>query len=342
MRYRHLLSAVGFAAALGWGTAQADMLSGGTFYVGGEAGWTNLEDQRVTVTGIGSGTARFDDGYNAGGRAGMMWGPWRLEEEFTYRHNDFRSIAGVTARGSARAVGFMTNLIYDFQVNWPVTPHIGAGIGAVNIEASVNVPGANYGVKSNDWEFGYQAIAGIRYNINPSLAFDLDYRYLATTDPSFRTTAASGLLPVKAEYSTHNVVASLTFLFNAPPPPAPMPVAAPAPPPPQPKVFLVFFDWDRDTITPEGMKIIQQAADAYKSGAPVRIMVTGYTDRSGSPGYNQRLSERRANNVANALARMGVPREQMAVSGRGENDNRVPTADGVREPQNRRVEIVFP
>ncbi len=111
-------------------------------------------------------------------------------------------------------------------------------------------------------------------------------------------------------------------------------------------MFLVFFDWDKDTIMPEGMQIIQQAAAAFRTGAPVTIrvtgQVTGYTDRSGSPGYNQLLSERRANNVANALARSGVPRQQMAVSGRGENDNRVPTADGVREPQNRRVEIVFP
>jgi outer membrane protein OmpA-like peptidoglycan-associated protein len=120
------------------------------------------------------------------------------------------------------------------------------------------------------------------------------------------------------------------------------PAAMPAPPPPLRKVFLVFFDWDRDTITPQGGAILQQAAAAYRSGAPVQIQVTGYTDRSGSPGYNQRLSERRANNVANALASMGVPRNQMAVSGRGENDNRVPTANGVREPQNRRVEIVMP
>ena len=53
----------------------------------------------------------------------------------------------------------------------------------------------------------------------------------------------------------------------------------------------------------------------------------------------QRLSERRANNVARAMMALGVPQNQMIVSGRGENDNRVPTADGVREPQNRRVEI---
>ncbi len=120
------------------------------------------------------------------------------------------------------------------------------------------------------------------------------------------------------------------------------PLAPPAPPPIARRVFLVFFDWDKSTITPEGMAIIQQAAAAFRAGGPVTIQVTGYTDASGSAGYNQRLSERRANNVAQAMAGLGVPRQQMAVSGRGKNDQRVPTADGVREPQNRRVEIVFP
>jgi outer membrane protein OmpA-like peptidoglycan-associated protein len=88
-----------------------------------------------------------------------------------------------------------------------------------------------------------------------------------------------------------------------------------------------------------GSAIIQPAADAYKSGAPVRLQVTGSTDRSSSPGYNQRLSERRAPNVAKALAALGVSRDQMIVAGCGENGNRVPTANGVREQQNRRVEI---
>jgi outer membrane protein OmpA-like peptidoglycan-associated protein len=137
-------------------------------------------------------------------------------------------------------------------------------------------------------------------------------------------------------------MASMVYRFG--PPPAP-PVAAPplpaAPPAATRRVFLVFFDWDRATITAEGAQIVQQAADAYKSGAPVQLQVTGYTDSSGSVGYNQRLSERRANAVADALARQGVPRNQMTVTGRGKNDQRVPTADGVREPQNRRVEILF-
>ncbi len=147
--------------------------------------------------------------------------------------------------------------------------------------------------------------------------------------------------PYTGNGNTNNVVASLTYLFGAaPPPPYASPPMPPAAAPLARQVFMVFFDWDRDTVTSEGMAIVQQAAAAFRSGAPVQIQVTGYTDRSGSPGYNQRLSERRAKNVAKALAGMGVPQNQMAVSGRGENDNRVPTADGVREPQNRRVEIL--
>jgi len=238
----------------------------------------------------------------------------------------------------------MSNAIYDFAVGWPVTPHIGGGIGAVILHdgasalaGSVLRPVGGKFASSSRTELGYQGIAGIRYNVNPALAFDLDYRYLGTTDPTF----ASVIGKYRSGYSSHNIVASLSMRFGAPPPLVAPPVP-PAPPPLARRVFLVFFDWDKSTITPEGMAIIQQAAAAFRAGGPVTIQVTGYTDASGSAGYNQRLSERRANAVAQAMVGLGVPRQQMAVSGRGKNDQRVPTADGVREPQNRRVEIVFP
>ena len=119
---------------------------------------------------------------------------------------------------------------------------------------------------------------------------------------------------------------------TAPPPPAP-----PAPPPP---TYSVFFDWNSFAVSPGGSEVIQLAANAYRAGAPVTVQVTGYTDTSGSPSYNERLSVRRARAVAASLARDGVPPGAMVVTGRGENDLRVPTPDGVREPQNRRVEIV--
>ncbi len=355
MKYRFLLGAVvGLTAALSWADAHAQLVLAppgpGAFYVGGEGGWTALPNQKATVAGASS-TIHYDDGFNLGVRAGYLWGPWRFEEEFRWQRNDISSLGSFGVQGASAAYAIMTNAIYDFNVGFPVTPHLGAGIGAVDLVTTASVPGSigpfpgGQLIHGNDWEFGYQAIAGIRYNINPSLALDLDYRYLATVDAKYKTGSALGNLPVSSGYASHNLLASLSLIFGAappPPPPVAAPAVAPAPPPTTRKVFLVFFDWDRDTITPEGMAIVHQAADAFKEGHPVQIQVTGYTDRSGSPGYNQRLSERRANNVARALVRFGVPRSAMTVSGRGENDNRVPTANGVREPQNRRVEIVFP
>jgi len=349
MKTRYLLGAgVALAVAFSWADAQAQWLampSGpGAWYFGGEGGWTSLESPQ-TGTAVGAKfSQKFSDGYNIGARGGYEWGPWRFEEEFRFQQNGDENAAiggfGVHTNGNRDAYAFMTNAIYDFTFGWPITPHIGGGIGAVELHDQWGIPKLGSVAHSSDWEFGYQAIAGVRYNINPALAFDIDYRYLGTTSPTFHSALGPSYT---SGSSTHRLLASLTLRFGAPPPP---PMAAPPMQPPPPmagrKVFLVFFDWDKDTITPEGMQIIRQASDAFRMGGPVTIQVTGYTDRSGSPGYNQRLSERRANNVANAMARMGVPRSQTAVSGRGENDNRVPTAPGVREPQNRRVEIVMP
>jgi len=122
----------------------------------------------------------------------------------------------------------------------------------------------------------------------------------------------------------------------APPPPPPPPPSAAVPPP----VYLVFFDWNSAVVGPSGREVIKVAADAFRAGAPVTVQVTGFTDTSGSADYNQRLSVRRANAVAAVMVQDGVPQNALMVTGRGQNDLRVPTADGVREAQNRRVEIV--
>ena len=229
--------------------------------------------------------------------------------------------------------------VADVNLKSNIAP--GAGVPGSSASTSTTLLGPTFG-------------GGVEYAVTPNISVAGEYRY---TDYGFNTvrlgnvaTTTSGGVVATSPASEriglrdNTALIKVNYRFGAPPPPPPpMPAAMPAPPPPAaPRVFIVFFDWDRDTITPQGMQIVQQAADAYKSGAPVQLQVTGYTDRSGSAAYNQRLSERRASNVANALATMGVPRNQMAVSGRGENDNRVPTAAGVREPQNRRVEITAP
>jgi iron complex outermembrane receptor protein len=146
--------------------------------------------------------------------------------------------------------------------------------------------------------------------------------------------------------------ASATWRFGgpsteAPPeaPPAPPPPAPPAPPPaPAPEAkrsFQVFFDFDKSTITAAAAKVIQAAADAVKAGNIVQITVTGHTDTVGSASYNQGLSERRAAAVKDGLVADGVAAGEIATMGVGKTGLLVPTADGVREPQNRRAEIVL-
>jgi OmpA-OmpF porin, OOP family len=323
------------------------LLAGGSqaqLYIGGEAGWTGLFDATDTIAGVTSVTARFNAGFNAGVRGGYEWGPWRFEEEYSYRQNGARDLVGTNftlpaTGGDRHTNSLMTNVLYDFTLGYPITPHIGFGVGAVDVFDGLKIAGIGQLFNNSTWQFGYQGIAGLRYNISPTLTVDIDYRYLATTQPTFSIPHTG--VHYRSSYNTNNLVASLIYRFAPPPPPTPVPVEAPTAPAPVPQVFLVFFDWDRADITPAGMAVLRRAAEAYKAGGPIRIQVTGYTDLSGSPGYNQRLSLRRANNVAAALASLGVARADMTVSGRGESDPRVPTPPGVREPQNRRVEIAF-
>jgi outer membrane protein OmpA-like peptidoglycan-associated protein len=103
----------------------------------------------------------------------------------------------------------------------------------------------------------------------------------------------------------------------------------------------VFFDWDRADLTTRARQIVAEAASASTHVPTTLINVNGYTDLSGTAAYNQRLSVRRAESVEAELIRDGVPKGEISIHGYGESNPLVPTAKGVREPQNRRVEIIL-
>ena len=109
----------------------------------------------------------------------------------------------------------------------------------------------------------------------------------------------------------------------------------------EPGQYVVFFDTDEATLTPDGAQVVAQAAQEYQETGAARIVVTGHTDTAGSAAYNMELSQRRAEVVRNELVRRGVPATDIATLGRGEEDLLVATADGVSELRNRRVEILI-
>jgi len=118
----------------------------------------------------------------------------------------------------------------------------------------------------------------------------------------------------------------------------------PAPEPAAPAVagsYIVFFDWDSAELTPEAIEIIQTAALDAKNTGVARLLVVGHADRSGAASYNIGLSLRRSNAVKGGLIQSGIAESAISVEAKGETDPLVPTDDGVREPQNRRVEIFF-
>lgn len=140
---------------------------------------------------------------------------------------------------------------------------------------------------------------------------------------------------------------ALNSLGGAVTPPADVmpPVEAAAPPvtpmAPEDAKYLVFFDFDSSKVDQGGNSVLESVAAEIAKQNISSVNVIGHADTSGSKKYNQRLSMKRANAVRKALEARGVNANLLSVDSRGEDEPMVATADGVREPANRRVEITF-
>jgi len=296
---------------------------------------------------------------------------------FTNPNNNNTNLVGIAvgAGTNEQKFGGMVNVLYDFNGLTPwFVPYLGAGVGYIGINEKWHfnnnvtapagllfagspafVPGAvRASGNSTEGSFAYQAIVGAAFplpQIAPGLAFTTEYRFLGTTGHRTYTGNAVALTTATTGFTSpaafradsnynHSVLLGLRYNFGvAPPPPPPAPAVVPAQQPA--RSYLVFFDWDKYNLTDRARQIIREAADNSTKVQYTRIEVNGYTDTSGTPKYNLGLSIRRANAVKAELIKDGVPANAITTQGFGDTRLLVPTGPGVREPQNRRVEIII-
>jgi OmpA-OmpF porin, OOP family len=330
-----------------------------SWYVEGDAGGVIVEDIFNITGSNNNGVLDTKPGYDFGGIVGYDFGGYRLEAEASYRRAEERKYTNGTVNigdagvgGGADALSFMVNGLLDFGPDDGLQGFVGAGAGVGRVKNAVLIAKPNtVDVADSDSGFAWQALAGIRTPLSSNIDVGLKYRFYNQSHNDLVSAVGRN---VRTRFRSHSLLATLAYNFGGAP--APMPVQEVAPPPPPPVVvappppvaavcnkgpYIVFFDWDKSDITPEAGSILDSAVSAYANCSNVPVMLAGYADRSGSPRYNQGLSERRNTAVRGYLGSHGIADTAITSQGFGENNPRVPTADGVRELQNRRVEISY-
>jgi len=285
---------------------------------------------------------------------------FRPEIEFGWRSTDLHRVNGISWSGKEDIFGVMGNLLYDFNTHSSFTPYIGGGVGAArNRFENVSGPSAVFTPSvytGHDTNFQWQLIGGVSTQVSSHVALFAEYRYIRLDDNRIGSRSNPTSAVVGYDDKSHNIIAGVRISFGgpeeqhtrteasytAPPPPPPPPAAtAPVAPPPVPQKTLAFFDFDKSNLREDARQIVRAAADFARTNNKTIIHVTGHTDTSGSVEYNLGLSKRRAVAVKAELVRLGIPADEITVAWKGKSEPLVQTGDGVKEPQNRRVEIIY-
>jgi outer membrane protein OmpA-like peptidoglycan-associated protein/opacity protein-like surface antigen len=269
------------------------------------------------------------------------------------------------AGGDASVLSFMVNAMADFGPDDGLQGFVGGGVGVARTKfngSTIQLSGPGF-IDDSDSGFAWQLLAGVRAPLTDNIDVGLKYRYFNTSNLDLVDSRGND---VQTKWKSHSLLGTIGFNFGGRPAPMqtcwdgtsiPMdatcparPAPPPPPPPPPPPVvapvcnkgpYIVFFDWDKSDITPEAATILDSAVSAYANCGSASVMLAGYTDTSGTAKYNMGLSQRRADAVKAYMTGRGVPDTRISTEAFGETNLRVPTADGVRELQNRRVEITY-
>ena len=342
MNFRTILAATSLLALPL--AAQAQPAQG--LYIGLGAGANFMQNEQIRSSGNTSFSdlnAQPDPGGVAVGSVGWAYGNgFRTELELDYRYNSMSRVTSpggaVSLSGAEQKFGPMLNVLYDFTMLSPsYVPYIGVGGGYQWINENITFGGTSG--SQTDGVFAYQGIAGVAIPVASvrGLSVTGEYRFMGTAGNRNYSGVKLG-----NDYN-HSLLIGLRYAFGSAP--APVPMAAPAPmaaaPSPISRSYIVFFDWDKADLTDRARQIVSEAAANSTKVQYTKLEVNGYTDSSGTAAYNQGLSVRRAQAVAAELVKDGVPKSAITIQGFGETHPLVPTGAGVREPQNRRVEIII-
>lgn len=343
------------------------------WYVGVDGGAMIVEDLALDIAGLNdAATVDSDKGYDFGGVVGYDFGGFRLESEVSFRQADATGFTSQTPQitsgastalvrggtyavaGEANALSFMVNGLLDFGDDDGLQGFVGGGVGVARVDVQTTLAAPSY-LDDSDTGFAWQALAGVRAPLSGNWDVGLKYRFFNADKVSLVNRLGRS---VDSRFRSHSLMGSLVYNFGgapepvevvAPPPPPPYvaPPAPPAPPPPPPAPvcntgpYIVFFDWDKSNLRPDAASVLDNAVAQYANCGSAKVMLAGHADKSGTAKYNVALSERRNSAVRAYLESKGVSAGAIATQAFGETAPLVQTADGEREPQNRRVEVTY-
>jgi len=280
-----------------------------TWYGGAKLGWSNFYG--VDESNSISTEDKDDDEVGAGVFAGYQINQnLGIELGYDYlgklKYNGTRNSAVFNDSVEAQLAQLTLKLGFPVAENLDLYGRLGGGYGWTS---SDNL--------DSDNDFTFVGALGAEYAFNLDWAARLEYQYSSPygsrEDTGLRMD--NGLLSLAAVYRFGQVAEA-------------MPVAAPAPAP-EPvmvdKQFTlssdVLFDFNKATLKPEAGQALDTLYSDIEAARPKdgSATVIGYTDRLGSESYNQKLSEQRAQTVADYLVGKGLPAGKVNVEGRGES-----------------------
>ena len=340
------LVAAALLALTATGALAEDTMTAPGLYAGFAGGGSWLPHRDFSAPGFSNSEISSEVGWVFLPSLGWRWGNGlRTEVEGGYRRNNVQNVlncGGCGDSGHTTAWTAMVNALYDIPTQSRFHPYLGVGVGGADVKMGDIGPIGGTDFSDSQWAFAYQGIAGVSATLAETFEAFVEYRYLGTLGLDLSTATAGGNIKSDDRYQNHAfLIGARLNLYTPAKAPMAEPVAARPAPAPVPRNYIVFFDFDKDVLTPTAQQTVQTASANAKSGGVTKIDVTGYTDRAGTPQYNIGLSKRRAERVRDAMVALGVPSSQIVVAWKGEADPAVPTADGVPEPRNRRVTIIY-